>query len=269
LAPLPPLTEPSPLANTPADTPSIEQPIVEPAAAEKPVAAEKPAAKPVPTPEPGRPYYPPKYPVVEQQDQPWYLTRRTTLSYPARGVMAVVGLLILAMIVGVPQCSSNQAGATKPEQVVQGYLQALAAGDASKALSYSYESSSYEATSLLTDSVLAVSNHLAPIRNIHVSPGQGNWDVKATYTMGSTQVSTSFLVYPQGQSGYAIRTYALVSMPGDTCVPLATINGQLVDCSHLGMFDVFPGTYQVSGTSVTPNPFRIRFPDDVVILMPG
>ncbi|MCL2490957.1 MAG: hypothetical protein FWF36_09630, partial [Propionibacteriaceae bacterium] len=109
---------------------------------------------------------------------------------------------------------------------------------------------------------------LAPIRDIHVSPGSGDGQVEATYTIGPTQVSTTYMTIQQGLSGYAIKTYALVSMPWGTCTSF-TINGQLVTCGLSSTLRVFPGTYEVSGISVTPNPFTIRFPGDMVILMPG
>jgi len=174
----------------------------------------------------------------------------------------------LLIVFTVSKPSSNQAVVATPEQVVQGYLQALADGDASKALSYSYPDSISHDTSLLNDSVLAASNQMGPIQNIHVSRGSGGV-VEATYTIGTTQVSTNYMTVAQGGSGYAIRTYALVSMPWGTCTSSFTINGQLVACGMAGTLRVFPGTYEISGISVTPNPFRIRFPDDTVDLMPG
>ena len=135
-------------------------------------------------------------------------------------VLIIVGALVLALIVGAiavallnrddpvasqPPATASQdpsgaattapptsapPPAAKASDAVVGYLEALAAGSASAALSYAVDP--VAAGPLLTDQVLAQSRKRAPLSGIEVPPvdDEQATTVTAAYTLGKTAVNT-------------------------------------------------------------------------------
>ncbi|MFT4166718.1 MAG: proline-rich domain-containing protein [Microlunatus sp.] len=136
------------------------------------------------------------------------------------------------------------APAAKPSDAVQGYLQALASGDAQAALSFAATQPSDN--TFLTNEVLAASNKLAPIADINVPvvDDEYAYTVNASYTRGGKKVNTSFSVQKDGDI-WQLREVAydldLGSLLNKT-LPMI-INGVRVQSDSIS---VFPGTYQLT-----------------------
>src|SRR5699024_5527404 len=80
---------------------------------------------------------------------------------------------------------------------VTGYLQALAAGDASKALGYLADRPA--STSLMSDEVLAASAKSAPITGISVPAVKPEAQiVRASYRLGDRSVHSTFIAHRVG-----------------------------------------------------------------------
>lgn len=134
-------------------------------------------------------------------------------------------------------------------QVVRGYLEALAKGDAATALGYALEPPSDP--SLLTDQVLAGQRAAAPIGDITVGAPTEPGRVPASYLLGAERVSTVFEL-TLGKDGWRLdRVAAPTDLSGFT-VPVA-LNGAVPRSARP---ELFPGHYRV--TSDTP---RYRVPD--------
>jgi hypothetical protein len=125
--------------------------------------------------------------------------------------LAVILMAVIAVVVatrdpgaqggqgtGSQQTNTSQSGASRPSDAVAAYLQALAAGDATTALSYAAEPA--PAGPLLTNEVLAKSLERAPVTAIDVPAveDQNAKSVSATYTLGDSAVSESFDVVKAG-----------------------------------------------------------------------
>jgi len=160
--------------------------------------------------------------------------------------------------------STSAPPATTPAAAVQGYLSALAAGDAAKALSY--VSTKPTDTTFLTDAVLAAGNKIAPITNIQIGAVAAG-DVQVTYSIGGQQVSTDYQTTPY-QKQYlllaAVDTMDLsdIYQPGIGM----TLNGVTLDGLSLSQASLFPGSYQLATTNsllaFTPSTFVIQSPSD-------
>ena len=134
--------------------------------------------------------------------------------------------------------------ADKPSDAVQGYLQALASGDAQTALSFA--ATQPADTTFLTNEVLAASNKLAPIADINVPvvDDEYAYTVNATYTRGGKKVNTSFSVQKDGDV-WQLREVAYDLDLGsrlNKTLPMI-INGVRVPSDSIS---VFPGTYQLT-----------------------
>lgn len=134
------------------------------------------------------------------------------------------------------------AQADKPSDAVQGYLQALANGDAQAALSFA--STQPADTTFLTNEVLAVSNKLAPIAaiNVPVVDDEYAYTIDASYTRGGKKVNTSFSVQKDGDS-WKLREAAYDLDLGsrlNKTLPMI-INGVRVESGDISLF---PGSYE-------------------------
>ncbi|MDO5492907.1 MAG: hypothetical protein Q4F53_04780 [Nesterenkonia sp.] len=132
----------------------------------------------------------------------------------------------------------GDSDASSPQAAVEGYLNALADGDAEEALSYL--SNSPSDTTLLTDEALSVSNEEAPISDIQVDePATESdiyGDVDAEFTAGDESVSYTF--------------YVMSSDDGDTW----SVDNGTVDISSLpsvGDATLTVNDTEVDGDSVT------------------
>jgi hypothetical protein len=131
--------------------------------------------------------------------------------------------------------------ASRPSDAVAGYLNALAAGDATAALSYAADPA--PTGRLLTNEVLAQSRDRAPLTGIEVPvvDDQNAKSVSARYTLGSSPVSESFDVVKVADSWKISRAVKDldISFIVDGSVPVK-INGVKVTEESVA---VLPGSY--------------------------
>ena len=139
---------------------------------------------------------------------------------------------------------TEPAKATKPSDAVQGFLEALAAGDSARALSYAATEPSDK--TYLTDAVLAATAQTAPITAINVPVVDNEYTsyVSATYLLGKTKVTEDFQVEKAGDE-YKMTEVAnevdLTSSRYDS-LPM-TVGGLKVSDDKILLF---PGIYSVS-----------------------
>jgi hypothetical protein len=173
--------------------------------------------------------------------------------------LAVILMAVIAVVVatrGLPgasprgtatqagQANSSQSGAPlakRPSDAVAAYLQALADGDATTALSYAADPA--PKGPLLTDKVLARSLERTPLTDIDVPvvEDQNANSVSATYRLGSSSVSESFDVVKVADSWRLSRIVKDldVSFIVDGPIPVK-INGVEVTDESVA---VLPGSY--------------------------
>lgn len=169
--------------------------------------------------------------------------------------MLLVIALVVVFVVIRPGAHSSGGGtsngggevkASTGEAAVQGFLEALAAGDAATALKYA--DSTPADTSLLTNEVLAASNATAPITDIKVSKASSKYlPVSASYMLGDDQVTADFSVSEASGSWKLREVTRELTLYGMNGAPL-TLNGAAVTGEKL---TVFPGAY----TLASSNPF--------------
>lgn len=175
------------------------------------------------------------------------------------GIIAggIIAVLVLAAVIIIPLANRGGGGgaggdspapkSSTPEEFVEGYLNALAEGDAEAAMTY-IDTSSYS-TELLTDDVLKASLELGAIDDIEVGKAEegdyGDIVVSATFTIGGKEVTREFEMYQSEYDG-DITMYdgaARVSTYSFDDIGL-TVNG--VEASDDAL--VFPGTYEFGTT---------------------
>ncbi len=177
------------------------------------------------------------------------------------GVLVVVAALALTRAVlpltappPSPSATTSSASvpyALDPALAVQGYLDALASGDAGSALAYAVRPPAD--LLMLTDTALAASLALAPITRIHLASGAGTGTgaghrrVGVSYTLGDTTVRTAFEV--SRVAGVWLLDKVAIALPLDLS-PAAgvalTVNGTPL-ARKLPL--VFPGRYRVDAVS--------------------
>ena len=138
---------------------------------------------------------------------------------------------------------SSAPAAASASQAVEGYLQAVAAGDAQKALSYAADPSAVS-TTYITPEMLAASAKLAPMTGIQVGPSDPDaTSVAATYRLGTADVATSFDVMKGSDDAWKLVSVASdldLSAVQDESIPML-MNGVKVEA---GSFSVLPGAYR-------------------------
>ena len=167
--------------------------------------------------------------------------------------LAVILIAVIAVVVatrdrpstqggaGGQQSNPSQTGASRPSDAVLAYLQAIAAGDATTALSYAADPA--PTGPLLTNEVLATSLQREPLTGIDVPviEDQNAKSVSATYTLGNSQVSESFDVVKVGDVWKISRAVKDldISFIVNGSLPVK-INGVKVSEDSVA---VLPGTY--------------------------
>lgn len=140
--------------------------------------------------------------------------------------------------------SAPPVSADTPSGAVKGYLQALAAGNATQALSFASNQPSDK--TFLTDAVLQASNKIAPLTGINVPDVQGASSyatVQASYKLGSQAINTDFQMQKTGSMWKMDDGWSDVSTSsGSSTFPL-TLNGVAVKTQK---FYLFPGEYKAS-----------------------
>ncbi len=205
------------------------------------------------------------------------------------GLFVLIGVGALALILAVVAVGVNLAGrsdsagggsgggtggggassapaAATASDAVQGYLQAVAKGDAQAAVAYAVDPTSVK-TTYMTPAVLAASAKLAPLTDIQVGTSDPDaTTVPVTYRLGSTRVDTSYDVLKASDGTWKLIQVASIldlSAVQDDAVPML-VNGLRV---KPGPFSVLPGTYRITtgqrnfdyGTDPT---LVVRYPSD-------
>ena len=139
--------------------------------------------------------------------------------------------------------TSSAPAAASASDAVNGYLQAVAKGDAKTAVSYAADPSTVS-TTYMTPQILAASAKLAPLTDIQVGASDPDaTTVPVSYKLGATAVDTSFDVLKTSDEAWKIITVAtdldLTAVQEDS-VPML-MNGTKI---KPGVFSVLPGVYR-------------------------
>ena len=201
-------------------------------------------------PMPGQPYapgYPPQMPPLKKK-------------HTARNILII--LLVLAVLGGGsglaywwfagrddPSKPVTAGQAKTPQAAVRGYLQALAAGNSSDALSFA--ASPPSDTTFLTDAMLTTSLASSPITNIVANKNDGSTKqsatVTASYQLGSQQVSATYNVNLNGKYYFIDQVTANVDLSTAYMDNIGMeLNGVSLDDQTATTFPLFPGTYQLT-----------------------
>lgn len=194
-------------------------------------------------------------------------------------VIAVVVVALIAAAVGLyfvlfagakddPTKPVTAGQAKTPAAAVRGYIEALAAGNAEDALSFSATPPSDK--TFLTDAMLASSNAINPIANVTETtpdnPGTIYVPIQASYTIGDQRVNTTFYVtkydkYYMIDSEITSDVSMYFGLGSDG--PALSLNGVSIPTS-LTSATLFPGTYNVTSDNalleVTNGQFTVTDP---------
>lgn len=198
--------------------------------------------------------YPPPGPPAPRE--PMSPGKKKALLWGLIGGGVLIVLIVVAAIVGVvlKQQADQRAAEDEAKAIsgaVDGYLQALADGDAEAALTHLIDPDS---SPLLTDEVLAASNEAAPIGDIEVAsvdPEEldahvGSWDIAASFTVGDQAVDVTFSVSDTGggEGEYGVLGgLASVQVPTSYTAIGAAVNGVAVETEDT---PAFPGAYELT-----------------------
>jgi len=143
-----------------------------------------------------------------------------------------------------PQTSAPPASTPTPADAVQGYLEALAAGDAQAALAYAAEPPADD--TLLTNEVFAQARRSAPVTDIAVEPptGVNPGSVNASYRLAGDHVDETFTVRKVGTAWKIDRVAAEVDIGLARALKVpVVVNGVKVKSDTLY---ALPGAYRVT-----------------------
>ena len=189
-------------------------------------------------------------------------TRVARRRKPTIWVLGAVGVVLLGLI-GYYVWDQNRPVAVSPDIVVptsaqasapkvargdlavKGYLEALAAGNIDKAISYGPVGGGSRA--LLTADALKASLAAAPITNINVTPADATAStIHASYQLGTQAVVSDFRVVKKDDGNWelaASTTTVRLSATRTDNVPLV-INGQTI--GPVVELELVPGTYSMT-----------------------
>jgi len=207
--------------------------------------------------------------------------------------LALTVALVAAMALSTGGLTACSTAFSNPKSVVEGYLNALAAGNAAQALSYGSNVGFLHdevAGPFLTDAALAASAAIAPMKVISVGDAQiteggpaavpdATAYVPATYSFGDRQITHTFTAERLDGRWYLDYTCVDVSISGpipgsthdyddwffsagDGVAVGLTLNGQPIS-ARIGLL-MFPGTYQIAVSNplveLTGGSFAIDYP---------
>lgn len=164
----------------------------------------------------------------------------------SRWIAAVAFVVVAGLIAGVawllrPQPESSSVPSATPQQAVAGYLDALVASDADRALEYALNRPTD--TTLLTRGMLEASHAKARLTVVNVPEvsGDGTVTVPAEVKLGDEAATITFSV-TRTEDGWRLGQVTSTIDPGPLPSELgATLNGQpLTNPEHV---EVFPGVY--------------------------
>ncbi len=181
-----------------------------------------------------------------------------------------VGALVIALVAVFALTRSGPDNITSPlpqaagaSSAVQGYLEALANGDAASALAYAVVPPGDD--SLLTNDVLAPGLRQAPITDIEVAAGAGTAEaqsVDANYRIGYQPVSATFAVTKIGTT-WMLADVATSLNRTDLPGVALTINGVPVEDDVIRLF---PGSYTLESSdpriTLSDASFLVQSPSD-------
>lgn len=164
----------------------------------------------------------------------------------SRWIAAVAFVVVAGLIAGVawllrPQPETSSVPSATPQQAVAGYLDALVAADADRALEYALNRPTD--TTLLTRGVLEASHKEAKLAVVNVPEvsGDDTVTVPAEVTLGDEAATITFSV-TRTEDGWRLGQITSTIDPGPLPTELgASLNGQpLTNPEHV---EVFPGVY--------------------------
>ncbi|MGN7966165.1 hypothetical protein ACTJKK_08825 [Microbacterium sp. 22179] len=180
-----------------------------------------------------------------------WTTTATIVAVVAALVVVVVAFMSPALSGGGPGTSEQSDETASPSEFVDGYLHALADGDADAALEYVALGLAEGET--LNDEMLAASLERGPITDIDVGEAEEIADdevaVPVSFRIGDTAVSQDIAV-SIGLSGDLAILSGTQTIPTDEFAGMGlTVNGIPVE----GELTLFPGTYEfaVANTNFT------------------
>lgn len=168
---------------------------------------------------------------------------------PQVALWVFVGVVVLIVVSSLVAANAIRASAarTGPVEVVRSFLEALAAADATRALSYAAAPPADQ--TLLSDAVLAESMRGAPMKDIDVALAPGaTGRVQASYTLGGTDYDDSYTVSKVGAAYKLDRVSASVFLTPVVDKFPVVVNGTPLTTQSA---DVFPVTHVV--TTGLPN----------------
>ena len=220
-----------------------------------------PPTQPGTTPGYGAPTYNPNQPPTAQSFSTYNASSGPVAVRPKRnmGLFIVIGVVAIALIGGgitaAVLLSGNNGGgggggggSRSPEAAVRGYLEALAAGDSAKALSFAQTTP--DDLTFLTDEILAASNAKNPITITSIKvddPSSTYAEVIANYNIGAQVVNAKFWV-ERFDKDYKLNSVAVKVDLSFTYVKDIgmKINGVSLDGQKLTNAYLFPGIYTVT-----------------------
>ncbi|MFT4217878.1 MAG: hypothetical protein QM619_11955 [Micropruina sp.] len=163
-----------------------------------------------------------------------------------RWIVALVFVVVAGLIAGIawlmrPQPNASTVPSATPQQAVAGYLDALVAADADRALEYALNRPAD--TTLLTRTMLEASHHEGKLAVVNVPEVDGGETatVPAEVRFGETSATITFSL-TRTENGWRLAQLTSTIDPGALPKALtATLNGlPLTNPEHL---EVFPGVY--------------------------
>ncbi|HLQ81917.1 MAG TPA: hypothetical protein VK103_00150 [Bacillota bacterium] len=167
------------------------------------------------------------------------------------GIIAGAAVVVIAAIVIGVILTRAGGDRNTPTNTVQGYFDALVAGDAEKALSYAKVDPTDK--TFLTNDMLTTSNEKAPITNVVVAETSDDaYRVPVSYQIGERRINAEIRVEEIGNEWKLSAIASEVRVARTGIAPL--INGVEAKTDTIYLF---PGTYTVS----TGNEY-VTFPED-------
>ncbi|MGD7704710.1 hypothetical protein [Microlunatus sp. Y2014] len=158
-------------------------------------------------------------------------------------ISSIAAVVVIAAIVAgvVLSRGAGGFGGGGPTEAVQGYFDAIVAGDAEAALGYAQVDPTDK--TFLTNEVLTKSNELAPITNVVVAEVDDDYiyEVPVSFTIGERNINANIRVEEIGNDWKLQSVASEVNIEYLGIKP--TINGVAATANKVFLF---PGTYQFS-----------------------
>ena len=167
-------------------------------------------------------------------------------------VLLLVVVLIVVFVVVRTQRAAEREAAEREAAILapaQGYLEALAAGDAEQALTYLDPESADLEGPLLTADVLGASLEQAPISDISVAAAEeyeevaSRYDVTVSYLLGEESVSETWYVSPSEDGSSFLLEDGTATVSADGLEGMTHVEIAGVPVEDTEEFTVFPGVY--------------------------